>query len=90
MSSSNLPVRSDFSKMPRTGGHVPTVTVAPDSASALQIAQPYPVESATPATKATFSCKVKTQSTWMPICTLSCGAAVLCESRQEKTQCLRL
>ena len=40
MSSSNLPVFSDFSKMPRTGGHVPTVTVPPASASALQIAQP--------------------------------------------------
>ena len=38
--SSNLPVLSDFSKMPSTGGHVPTVTVAPASASALQIAQP--------------------------------------------------
>ena len=31
---------SDFSKMARTGGHVPTVTVAPASASAFAIAQP--------------------------------------------------
>ena len=39
-SASNLPASRLFWKMPRTGGHVPTVTVAPASASALQIAQP--------------------------------------------------
>lgn len=40
MSSSNLPVESDFVKMPSTGGHVPTVTFAPASASDFAIAQP--------------------------------------------------
>src|SRR3954453_6953844 len=39
-------------KMLRAGGHVPTHTLAPASASALAIAKPKPASSATPATNA--------------------------------------
>ena len=39
-SSSSFPDLSDFSKIARTGGHVPTATVAPASDSAFTIAQP--------------------------------------------------
>src|SRR3989454_5465440 len=39
-------------KRPSVGGHVPTQTVAPASASALAIAKPNPPSSDTPATKA--------------------------------------
>lgn len=60
MSSSNDPFFKDFSKIPNTGGQVPTVTVAPASAKALQMAHPYPDESATPATNATWRAVVRT------------------------------
>src|SRR5438876_12311573 len=47
-----LPRSSSLVKMPSVGGHVPTQTVAPASASALAIAKPNPPSSDTPATKA--------------------------------------
>src|SRR5439155_6624347 len=47
-----FPRSSSFVKMPSVGGHVPTQTVAPASASALAIAKPNPPSSDTPATKA--------------------------------------
>src|SRR5438046_6346605 len=47
-----LPRSSSLVKMPSVGGHVPTQTVAPASASAFAIAKPNPPSSDTPATKA--------------------------------------
>src|SRR5438309_3098223 len=47
-----FPRSSSFVKMPSVGGHVPTQTVAPASASAFAIAKPNPPSSDTPATKA--------------------------------------
>eukprot|EP00960_Hanusia_phi_P035652 751849-Hanusia_phi.AAC.3 len=51
----NMASRGPRSKRLRTGGHVPTTIVAPALASCLAIAHPYPLESATPATKATWT-----------------------------------
>ena len=50
--SSIFPRSMRLRKMLRAGGHVPTQTVAPASASALAIAKPNPPSSATPATSA--------------------------------------
>src|SRR5438093_10897092 len=52
-----LPRSSSLVKMPSVGGHVPTRTVAPASASGWAIGKPNPPSSDTPATKARLPCK---------------------------------
>ena len=52
LDSSNLPRRRDVSKMFNAGTHVPRMTSAPASWRHLEMAQPKPWSSATPATKA--------------------------------------
>src|SRR5437868_7303836 len=54
---SSLPGATGVRKMLRAGGQVPTQTVAPASASAFAIANPYPPSSATPATSALLPVK---------------------------------
>jgi hypothetical protein len=56
-SSSKEPFASPPWKIFKTGGQVPTIIVHPASARALAMAQPYPVESPTPAMNAIFPFK---------------------------------
>ena len=60
--SSNLPRRSDVSKMFRAGTHVPRITSHPASARHLEMAQPKPWSSATPATKAFLPMATKNEA----------------------------
>src|SRR6266545_6225371 len=78
LASSILPRSSRFLKMFRAGGQVPVHTVAPDSARALAMANPYPPSSASPATSARLPWRSMLSTSPLPNCGLRIWDCGLC------------